>query len=224
MKQIGILLALIFSLALSAQNNSFTYLALGDSYTIGTAIGKKNAYPGLLVDSIVESFPELKVSTEVIAKNGWTTRDLLNGIASENPEGTYDMVSLLIGVNNQYQGLSKKDYRNEFIGLLEKSIGLAGGIKENVFVISIPDYGVCTVAVDDLESISPEIDAFNAINKSIADSIGVSYIYITEISRIAKGKEELIASDGLHFSSAMHELWVKKIWEDYVDERLRAWL
>lgn len=221
MKRILLLVASIASLSFMIPNSSFSYLALGDSYTIGTAIGKQSAYPALLVDSMKEGIPNFYADLDVIAENGWTTRDLLNGIAKENPKGPYDMVSLLIGVNNQYQHLSKDKYKSEFEQLLEKSITLAGGKTENVFVISIPDYGVCTVAVDDIESISPDIDAFNNINKSITDSFGVSYIDITEISRTAKGNESLIASDGLHFSSKMHELWVEEIMNQYVLERLK---
>ena len=216
MKRILVLVACCTVLGFMVPNNQFSYLALGDSYTIGTAIGEQKAYPVLLLDSMKKGTPNFYADVEVIAKNGWTTRDLLNGITKEKPKGPYDMVSLLIGVNNQYQHLSKAEYRSEFTELLEKSIALAGGKKENVFVISIPDYGVCPVAIDNLESISPDIDAFNEINKSITDAMGVSYVDITEISRTAKGNKELIASDGLHFSAKMHELWVEEILEKYM--------
>ncbi len=216
MKKTLVLLTLVTAMGFTVRDNPFTYLALGDSYTIGTAIGKQNAYPALLVDSMKKDLPNFYADVDVIAKNGWTTRDLLNGISKKKPKGPYDLVSLLIGVNNQYQHLSKSEYKTEFTELLEKSIALAGGKKENVFVISIPDYGVCTVAVDNLESISPDIDAFNEINKSVAEAYGVSYVDITEISRTAKGNESFIASDGLHFSSKMHELWVQEIMQKYM--------
>ncbi|WP_417602131.1 SGNH/GDSL hydrolase family protein [Owenweeksia hongkongensis] len=216
MKKILALIACFAALSFMVPDSQFTYLALGDSYTIGTAIGKQNAYSALLMDSMKKELPNFYADVDVVAKNGWTTRDLLNGISKEKPKGPYDLVSLLVGVNNQYQHLSKSQYKTEFTELLEKSIALAGGKKENVFVISIPDYGVCTVAVDNLESISPDINAFNAINKSVAEAYGVSYVDITEISRTAKGNESLIASDGLHFSSKMHELWVREIMEKYM--------
>ncbi|AEV34226.1 lysophospholipase L1-like esterase [Owenweeksia hongkongensis DSM 17368] len=219
MKKLLAVLAVLVVFAFANKGDEIKYLALGDSYTIGTAIGKQNAYPVLLVDSMKKGIPNFYADLDVIAENGWTTRDLLNGIAKENPKGPYDMVSLLIGVNNQYQHLSKSQYKTEFTQLLEKSIALAGGKKENVFVISIPDYGVCTVAVENMKSISPDIDAFNEINKSVAEEYNVSYVDITEISRTAKGNESLIASDGLHFSSKMHELWVREIMSEYLLER-----
>lgn len=191
------------------------YLALGDSYTVGTAIGQENAYPFLLKDRLETNDSVAAVKVDVIAQNGWTTSNLQQGIFSRKPATNYDFVTLLIGVNNQYQGKSKTEYRKEFRELLEQAIQLGSGNRDNVFVLSVPYWGV-TPAADRSrkEEIAVDIDLFNTINKEITDSLGVSYFDITAISRTADHKLDLVAKDGLHFSEKMHELWLDIIYSD----------
>ncbi len=203
-----------FTYYCQAQEDNFSYLALGDSYTIGTAIGENNSYSSLLADSLENADIFLKVQYEVVAQNGWTTRDLIESINSKNLKTEYDLVSLLIGVNNQYQALSKDEYAEEFEILLRKSIDLANGNPNRVFVVSIPDYGVCPAAMANQLSIASDIDAFNKINKAISRKLGVSYFNITTISRSALNDPNMVASDGLHFSAKMHQLWMQEIFEN----------
>lgn len=196
------------------ETKSFKYLALGDSYTIGTAIGETNAYPYLLKDSLESNDTINQVEIQVIATNGWTTADLKSGIDLDQPDYDFDMVSLLIGVNNQYQGKDKAQYRIEFIELLLQSISFAKGNKERVFVLSIPDWGATPAAAPSSKpQIAADIDDFNTINKTVSDSLGVQYLDITAVSRTALSKPELVAKDGLHFSSVMHQLWLDAIYQ-----------
>ncbi len=191
------------------------YLALGDSYTVGTAIGQENAYPFLLKKELEKEDGITTVNVDVIAQNGWTTSNLQQGINKENPASDYDLVTLLIGVNNQYQGKSKLVYRREFRALLEQSIQFGAGDKQRVFVLSIPDWGV-TPAADRrrMEEIANDIDSFNEINKEVTDSMDVTYLNITPVSRSAIDDLDLVAKDGLHFSEEMHKLWLETIYAD----------
>lgn len=190
----------------------FRYLALGDSYTIGTAIGKDSAYAALLGDSLQAAFSMDSVDYQVIAKNGWTTADLKNGISVAAPDSSFDIVTLLIGVNNQYQGRSISEYESEFQELLLHSVALAGGAQARVLVISIPDWGVSPAGAGNRGQIASQIDAFNAAQKAICDSLGISFVDITALSRNGLNTSELIARDGLHFSRKMHQLWMRKIY------------
>lgn len=198
------------------------YLALGDSYTVGTAIGQENAYPYLLKDALEANVSISTVSVDVIAKNGWTTNNLLQSISTEKPLSDHDLVTLLIGVNNQYQGKSKQVYRKEFRALLDQSVQFGAGDKSRVFVLSVPDWGV-TPAADRSrkEEIALDIDQFNKINKEISDSVGVVYFEITALSRSADNNLYLVAKDGLHFSEKMHELWLDIIYSDIKKQVLK---
>lgn len=202
---------LVASDPLLATPTTYSYLALGDSYTIGTSIGPEKAYPAQLRDSLALRQQIDSVILDVIARGGWTTRNLIDGITAATPDSAYDLVSLLIGVNNQYQRKSLTAYRAEFRLLLEWSIALAGNDTGNVYVLSIPDYGVTPAGQGNAANIAMEIDQFNLVNREIADSLGVAYFNITDISRTAALDPSLIANDGLHFSSAMHSLWTQHI-------------
>lgn len=191
---------------------SFRYLALGDSYTIGTAIGSQNAYPALLRDSLRAAFSLDSIENQVIAKNGWTTADLKNGIRLAAPDSSFDIVSLLIGVNNQYQRRSLAEYEKEFQELAIQAIALAAGDKSRVLVISIPDWGVSPAGEANRAQVATEIDAFNSAQKAICDSLGLSFVDITKLSRTGLNNSELIAADGLHFSAKMQQLWMRKIY------------
>ncbi len=185
------------------------YLALGDSYTIGQSVDITLRYPVQIADSL-KARGYLVEDPRIIAVTGWTTSDLKAGIAAANPQGPYDLVSLLIGVNNQYRGQDINIYRTEFGELINQSINFAGNDTGRVIVFSIPDWGVTRFATGrDMEKIAMEIDQYNAINKEITMSKGVVWIDVTGISRLAVNDETLIASDGLHPSGKMYTEWVR---------------
>ena len=191
----------------SLSNQPVRYLALGDSYTIGESVAEEERWPNQLV-ALVNSSKEIDVT--IIARTGWTTSELWQGIQAANPQGTYDMVSLLIGVNNQYRGYDINEYREEFRFLLEKSIEYAGGNPEHVIVLSIPDWGVTPFAWGkDTTQIAADIDAYNAINLEESQKAGVHYVDVTPVSREAVNDPTLIAADGLHPSGKMYAEWAK---------------
>lgn len=187
-----------------------SYLALGDSYTIGEAVAQAQSFPYQLAAKL--DAQEIKVSVpRIIAKTGWTTGELQTAIQSAAITSKYDIVTLLIGVNNQYRGNSADTYRKEFKALLQTAIGFAGGNKAHVFVVSIPDWGVTPFGKGsgrEVNTISKEIDAFNAINKEETLEAGVSYTDITPGSRNVNTDVSLAASDGLHPSGKMYQEWV----------------
>jgi lysophospholipase L1-like esterase len=192
-------------------NQTLRYLALGDSYTIGTVIGQENSYASLLAKNLAATDFVDSVYLKIIAQEGWTTANLQQGINEQAPDSNYHFVSILIGVNNQYQKRGLLEYRKELSSLLKQSIGLAQHNKERVLVLSIPDWG-STPSGDSLRpSIAGEINAFNKVKKQLSDSLGLTYIDLTEISRTAVNKSNLVAQDKLHFSAEMHHLWVNHI-------------
>ena len=154
-----------------------TYLALGDSYTIGQSVAANERFPAQTVSLLKQQ--GININNPVyIAQTGWTTANLQSAIASQNPPATFDVVSLLIGVNDQYQGMDTSGYALRFTLLLEKAIQLTGGKKSNVFVLSIPDYSATPfVAAVNKSKVSTEINWFNAINKRITATFNVSYTY-----------------------------------------------
>ena len=190
--------------------DTLSYLALGDSYTIGESVPASESFPYKLAGQL----REYKVSKPVIiARTGWTTPQLIAAIDGNNEvKGkAYDIVSLLIGVNDQYAGGSQADYRIKFIQVLNTVIKFAKNNKSHVFVLSIPDYGVTPFAKDDGARIGKEIDEFNNINRQESNNAGVNYIDITDISRQAANNPSLIADDGLHPSAIMYQAWVEKL-------------
>jgi lysophospholipase L1-like esterase len=189
-------------------SDSVTYLALGDSYTIGEAVPQNQSYPYQLTDLLNTN--KFKVQTPtIIATTGWTTDDLIGAISRSDINGkTYDFVTLLIGVNDQYQQLSQDNYKIKFAQVLNTAIGFAKGDTSRVFVLSIPDWGVTPFAAGRDSTIGPQIDQFNAINKAISQKAGVHYLDITAISRLAATDPTLIAPDGLHPSGKMYGLWM----------------
>lgn len=183
------------------------YLALGDSYTIGESVSLNQNFPAQLVDSLKASGVSVS-SYKIIAQTGWTTTSLKLAIEASTLKDTFNLVSLLIGVNNQYQGKPIYVYEQEFVELAERAIQFAGGKKKNVFVVSIPDYGYTPFGQNNQMTISSEIDVYNSINKRLSDSLGLKYCYITPISRRALSEPDLVAGDGLHPSAKMYALWV----------------
>jgi lysophospholipase L1-like esterase len=189
----------------------FSYLALGDSYTIGESVEVTSSFPYQLKTNMAAKGYNI-TTPKIIAVTGWTTGDLKNAIAQANLTQKYDVVTLLIGVNNQYRGYNQTDYRTEFVQLLNTAIGFANGYKLKVFVLSIPDYSVTPFAsTSDRAKIATEIDQFNTINKDESTKAGVNYLDITGISRQAGFDPSLIAFDGLHPSAKMYGLWVGQL-------------
>jgi lysophospholipase L1-like esterase len=185
------------------------FLALGDSYTIGQSVSQDQSWPYQFKNYLEGKGVEFD-AIKVIAQTGWTTSNLKNAIENENLNEKFNLVSLLIGVNNQYQGLNKDLYVTEFEELLDIAIDLAGG-KDYVFVLSIPDYGYTPFGESNREQISAEINDYNEINQSITEAKGVAYYYITDISRQGLTNPSLVASDGLHPSGLMYKEWVELI-------------
>jgi lysophospholipase L1-like esterase len=183
------------------------YLALGDSYTIGQSVAAHERYPVQATVSLRTNGINM-ADAEIIATTGWTTLDLWNAIKDKPLTPSYDMVTLLIGVNNQYRGGSLAVYKTEFTSLLQRSIELAGNKPDHVIVISIPDYSVTPYAgSSDRERIAREIDSFNEINKQVADTYKVKYLNVTDESRKAALDNSLIAVDNLHFSGKEYTAW-----------------
>lgn len=191
--------------------NTSKFLALGDSYTIGQSVEVNERWP-------VQFLKELKATTnvidtlQIIAKTGWRVDQLKEAMNSSDLEPPYGIVSLLIGVNNQYQGQNANDFRPEFIEILEKSLKLVENRTERLFVISIPDWGASPYGFGfDRAKVSKEINEFNSVVKEESEKRGLRYFDITTISRRALIDRTLIASDGLHPSGKMYKLWVDKM-------------
>jgi len=185
------------------------YLALGDSYTIGESVAEPERWPNQLAALLTTG--KVEMQTSIIATTGWRTDNLRNAITIAKPKEEYDLVSLLIGVNNQYQGRSLDQYATDFEELLKISVRLANGNKENVFVVSIPDYGFTPFGHTNQSKISPAIDQFNEISRKIASQYNVKFVNITDISRQGISDPSLVAGDGLHPSGKMYALWVQRI-------------
>jgi acyl-CoA thioesterase I len=190
------------------------FLALGDSYTIGEAVSSKERWPQYLVDMLNKDSFQI-IDPQIIARTGWTTDELKQAINEQNPEANYDLVSLLIGVNNQYRGYDINLYEKEFEELLLAAIRFAEGDPKRVFVVSIPDYGVTPFAENKNPSkIAKELNEYNAISERIATNYQVKWFDITPISRMASSDPELTATDKLHPSGKMYAQWVHSFYDE----------
>jgi lysophospholipase L1-like esterase len=190
---------------------SYSYLALGDSYTIGESVLLHKSFPYQAVQLLRKKGYEFQ-APEIIAKTGWTTDELAAALNDYRFLTKYDFVSLLIGVNNQYRGKEIIEYKEHFEEVLKKAIALANGKKEHVFVVSIPDYGITPYAVEkDPEKIAREIDTFNNVNRALAIQYKVAYIDITTEFKKAATDSSLLAEDGLHPSAIEYEKWAEKL-------------
>jgi lysophospholipase L1-like esterase len=211
-------LALIFLFSSSAMaqliiEDNIKFLALGDSYTIGESVTTNERWPVQLMDSLSARGLDY-VESKILATTGWRTDNLAEAIRHAKIKTEYTLVSLLIGVNNLYQGKSFESYKPEFEALLEMAIKIAGGRKSRVFVVSIPDYGYTPFGKKDQPAISKGIDEYNAVNESIARKMNVKYYNITDISRRGLAEPDLVAFDGLHPSGKMYSEWIKLILTD----------
>jgi lysophospholipase L1-like esterase len=194
------------------------FLALGDSYTIGEAVAERDRWPVQLVNKLRNAGVQI-ADPQIIATTGWTTDELQAAIAKENPEGTYQLVSLLIGVNNQYRSYPLETYKEEFEQLLNQALKFAGNKPERVVVVSIPDYGVTPFAADKNPSkIASELEAYNSAARQIAKSYQVPFFDITPASRLAENDPSLIASDGLHPSGKMYTHWAETVFPHVVKQ------
>ena len=183
-------------------------LALGDSYTAGESVPGAKSWPRQLAAALV---PDSVIVTDltVIARTGWTTTDLVDTLGADSLASPYDLVTLQIGVNNQYQHLDFSVFQSEFPALVARAIALAGNRPGHVVVLSIPDYSVTPVGSQiDPDRVRAEIDGYNGFIASATDSVNVLEIDITEISRRAQEDPTLTARDGLHPSAKMYALWV----------------
>jgi lysophospholipase L1-like esterase len=184
------------------------FLALGDSYTIGEGVDPAQRWPAQLTEALRDQGLGIE-DPLIIARTGWTTGDLLAALAEADPQGPFDLVTLLIGVNNQYQGRDLATYRQEFRSLLGLAINLTGGDPSKVLVLSIPDWGVTPFAEGrNRAQINLQIDQFNVINLEEAQAAGANYLDITPNSRQAADDLALLAPDGLHPSESMYATWV----------------
>ena len=220
LKSFFLMIALLctqWSMAQTASNptmNEINYLALGDSYTIGEAVPSDQNWPQQLVrrlraDGIAIADPQ------IIAVTGWTTDELQAGIAKEDPQGPYGMVSLLIGVNNQYRGYKIAQYKEEFAALLQQAITFAGGDKSRVFVVAIPDYGVTPFGQKkEPERIDNELRIYNALAAQHCESLGIPFVDIYNVSKEALNNPAMNATDNLHPSTKMYSRWTDVIYPE----------
>ncbi len=202
---------LLVSVLVNAQapmNSKF--LALGDSYTIGESVAENERWPVQLAKVLNERGQKID-PPRIIATTGWRCDQLKQAIVDAKLTNDWGMVSLLIGVNNQYQKRTAQSYAPEFEELLNMAVKLAGGNKENVFVVSIPDYGFTPFGKPKQAEITKAIDEFNEVNRTITAKMGIKYVNITDLTREGLSKPEYVAGDGLHPSGAMYSLWVERI-------------
>ena len=187
------------------------FLALGDSYTIGEGVDNDLCWPAQLIARLRETDMPID-DAELVATTGWTTDELQVAIAGRTFSPPYDLVSLLIGVNNQYRGRDLENYRAEYSALLDFAIRMADGVARKVIGVSIPDWGVTRFASEksvNAAKVADEIDRFNRIACDIASARGAAWIDIAGISR-HEGRD-LLAADGLHPSAEQYAQWVGKI-------------
>ena len=190
---------------------NFKYLALGDSYTIGQSVCETCRFPVQLKDSIGKYLnPNDTFQVKIIAQTGWTTTNLKSAIVTENPSNDYDLVTLLIGVNNQYQNKPFNLYEQEFPELVNEAIQFAKGDRYKVIVVSIPDYAF-TPYGNGSQSISNGIDLYNTFAENYCSSNNITFINITDITRLGLAQPELVATDGLHPSTIAYSKFVQRI-------------
>ena len=187
------------------------YLALGDSYTVGEGVAPEARWPDALAAALRGDGIALD-PPRVIAATGWTTDELQAAIDAAEPLGSWDFVSLMAGVNNQYRGRGVDEYREQFDALLHHAVALAGGQANRVLVLSIPDWGVTRFGAEsgrDPGAVSRAIDAFNDAASALCERHGVAFVDITGLSRKHGGEAAMLAEDGLHPSAAMHDAWMR---------------
>jgi lysophospholipase L1-like esterase len=198
-------------------NASLKYLALGDSYTIGEALHVEDSWPMQWAHALRANGSNI-AETGIIAKTGWTTDELSEALDEAESSSTiappYDLVSLSIGVNNQYRGRSPDNYREEFSALLKRAIGYAGKKTSRIFVLSIPDWGITEFGQEsgrDAAQIARELDLYNRINAEVSKQAGAHWVDISAVTREVGAEAKYYAEDGLHPSRALYALWIKEL-------------
>lgn len=187
------------------------YLALGDSYTIGEGVSDHERWPTVLVELLASRGIQVG-PPHYIAQTAWTTDELSDAIDAAKPAGTFDLVTLLIGVNDQYRSRPVRSFEGEFTTLVKRSIGFAGKQPQRTIVVSIPDWGATPFADGrDRALIGREIAAYNERASSIAHSLGTHWVDVTEASRAMQSDPTLVATDGLHPTGAMYRRWAELI-------------
>ncbi|QBB72518.1 SGNH/GDSL hydrolase family protein [Pseudolysobacter antarcticus] len=197
----------------AAPDASPRFLALGDSYTIGEGVAETDRWPMQLAAKL-RTQGILIESPQIIAKTGWTTDELSSAMDGATLHPPYALVTLLIGVNNQYRGRDTGNYRVEFSALLQRAIHLAGDLPQHVIVVSIPDWGVTAFGQKsgrDTQQIARELDAYNAINRDVSTAQHVRYVDIANVSRAGGARAEMLTEDGLHPSAAMYAQWAAQV-------------
>lgn len=192
--------------------NKRNYLALGDSYTIGEGVAADKNFPNQLVSLLKEDYNISFEQPEIIAVTGWTTDELKAGITERNPQGTFDLVTLLIGVNNQYRGRDVNEYKAEFEELLDQAISFAGGNYKHVVVVSIPDWGHTPFAVEkgvDEQKVAAEIAMYNEAKQAVTLSKGVRFLDITGMTRTLAQNLSYLVEDQLHYSEKLYREWAE---------------
>jgi len=196
-----------------------TYLALGDSYTIGESVPLHESFPYQLVQQLRAKHPGFQ-APEIVAKTGWTTNELATHLIHTLLQKQYDFVTLLIGVNNQYRNLSITEFDQEFTFLLLKALQYNGHQNNRVFVLSIPDWPHTPFAQNkaqetglDLAETSAQIDAFNNVIKKRCEDMEIEFVYITDVTRNCA--PEMLAQDGLHYSANMHQIWANLLLQKF---------
>lgn len=193
----------------------FNYLALGDSYTIGESVPEEERFPNQLAKRLEANQVRIKEPT-ILARTGWTTQELQSAIDDAGLPRDYDLVTLLIGVNNQFRRYPIEDYRPSLEGLISEAIAFAGGDTSKVLMVSIPDYAFTPFGqgyASNPMALSQDIDRYNGIKKETADMYGIPFINITEISRRGLDEPDLVAEDKLHPSGKMYGQWAELLLE-----------
>lgn len=192
--------------------SKLSYLALGDSYTIGEGVSTDKNFPNQLVTLLKEDHAIVFDNPELIAVTGWTTDELKAGITERNPQGTYDLVTLLIGVNNQYRGREVPEYQAEFEALLDQAISFAGGNYKHVIVLSIPDWGHTPFALEkgvDEHKVAAEIARYNEAKQAVTLSKGVRFLDITGMTKTLAQDTAYLVDDQLHYSDKLYREWAE---------------
>jgi lysophospholipase L1-like esterase len=194
-----------------AAASPLSYLALGDSYTIGEGVSATDRWPNHLAAQLRAEGIAL-ADPWVVAATGWSTDELDAAIDAAQLPSEFDFVSLLIGVNNQYRGRALHEYRAQFATLLARAVGFAGQRSDRVLALSIPDWGVTRFGAEsgrDTGAIARELDGFNAAASALCAAQGVAFVDITTVSRTCGGEDAMLVGDGLHPSPAMHARWAQ---------------
>lgn len=194
-----------------AEPRMLRFLALGDSYTIGEGVAAEGRWPVQLA-ALLRRRGLAVAEPEIVARTGWTVAELAAGIDAAAPRGPYALVTLLIGVNDQYRGGRPEAYRPAFAAMLRRAAALAGGVASHVVVLSIPDWSVTPFAGDsgtDTARIAGEIRGFNQVNRQETRLAGAFYVDVTPSSRRALDDRSLLAGDGLHPAAAMYAEWAR---------------